>query len=186
MKKLLLSLLLAAVAVNSRAQGTFNFDNDIGGVFAPVTQASGGAYIGMDYTASLFWAVGTIVDPSQLNLLAPADTTFFGTTGTGSPGTDGAGTFGLDGLIMPVASGTTITVQVRAWQTTAGSYAGALAGGGAYQYGASNLVPLQLGTSMSVPSLVGLTPFRVNVPEPATIFLGGFGAASLLLFRRRK
>jgi hypothetical protein len=182
MKKLIFSLLLAAATVTGHAQGTFNFANTVGGVDEVVTRATDGALLGDDYTASLFWATGNVSNAGLLSLFVGADTPFV--TATGSSGTPGTGLFELGQLIMPVGSGTVITVQVRAWLTSAGSYANAVTTSAFH--GFSNLVPLTLGDSFTSPDMVGLQPFAVTVPEPTTMLLGGFGAAALLLFRRRK
>lgn len=83
--------------------------------------------------------------------------------------------------------------QIRGWQSTFSSFALAQSGGGFF--GSSTIFQATAsGPVITTPplptSLAGLYPgFTMNVnpiPEPSTMVLAGLGAASLLLFRRRK
>jgi len=87
-------------------------------------------------------------------------------------------------------------LEVVAWNngtTTATSFATAIAGG-ASAFGNSPVVTLVLADPtqptqqpLALTTAAGFTGFTlVATPEPTTIALGGLGAASLLLFRRRK
>jgi hypothetical protein len=86
--------------------------------------------------------------------------------------------------------GTAAQFQVWAWQSSFASYSAALAGGGLTgQSAIFNASTSPAGPPPPAPtSLAGLFPgFEVRlVPEPSTFALAGLGAASLLLFRRRK
>jgi hypothetical protein len=151
--------------------------------------------VGLDYTASLYFVNGTVTNQvefeAKIPVLVPgADTLFFGTTGTGpdhGPYGDGSGLF-YGGRVFVPASEWEVTVQVRAWYNAGGvyrSYAEALAA--SHNAGKSNLVRLvPTYPPGPPPSLVGLQPFTVAIPEPSTILLVAFGGAALLLFRRRK
>ena len=205
MAKLLLILVSAGVVMfEAYGQGRIIFDNFSPGL-APVTittvagtfnpaDGPAGAYVGSNYTASLFFVNGTVPDLTSFDSLNPiwvADARFFGTTGTGpghGVGGDGSGFF--DGG-TPSLSGQTsfiVTFQVRSWYNGSGlytSYAQALAAG--HNTGASNLLPLPVSFPPGpAGALTGLLPFTVGIPEPSTFVLAGLGGAALLLFRRRK
>jgi len=187
----------------ARGQGQLSFGNafnpdspvtisSASGTFDPA-DGPGGAYLGADYTASLYFLNGTVTDQETFDssgpsLFASADTSFFGTTGIGpSHGYtgDGSGFFYRDDVVLPTTG--IVTVQVRAWYNGSGlytSYAQALADG--QNVGESNPVSLTLALGGSAPpNLDGLLPFTVGVvPEPSVFALLGLG--SLLLLRRRK
>jgi hypothetical protein len=88
------------------------------------------------------------------------------------------------------------TLQVRVFPTSYGSWANALA---AYEAGTDQLawigksitfdVTLIGGLVNTPPAMTGLTSFSLSqnfIPEPSSMALTGLGAASLLIFRRRK
>jgi len=88
-----------------------------------------------------------------------------------------------------VPYGGAATFQIWAWQSSFASYALAATGGGLI--GKSILFNANTSPNIQPPptptTLAGLYPgFSVAVPEPSTFALVGLGAASLLLFRRRK
>jgi len=203
MRKLLLILVSTGVVVfEAHGQGRIIFDNFSSG-FAPVTittvagtfnpaDGPAGAYVGSNYTASLFFVNGTVSTQAAFDSLNPiwvADALFFGTTGTGpghGVGGDGSGFF--DGG-TPSLSGQTsfiVTFQVRSWYNGNGlyaNYAQALAAG--HNVGASNLLPLPVSLPPGPAGpLTGLLPFVVGIPEPSTILLAALGVAVLLLFHR--
>jgi len=209
LKKLIKAvILLAAMHSRLHGQGTLSFDNiftAVNGPPAPVTistfegtfnpsDGQPGAYVGSNYTASLFFLNGTITDQALFDSMSPvlvatADTKFFGTTGTG-PGHgfsgDGSGFFQGPVVYLGSATSREVTVQVRAWYNGDGvytSYAQASAAG--HNVGESTLIPLMLGLPPSGdPNMDCLAPFAVGVPEPSTFALVLLGAASLLLLRR--
>jgi len=204
MKKTILLAAMLAATVSVYGQGSFIFDNlsqSNGVVPVSITanpagahpgEGAAGAFIGSSYTASLFYETGTVGSQAAFDAGSPilfpgADTAFIGTTG-GSPTTDGAGLFGGGIQTLPGVTGT-ISVEVRAWWNGNGvtSYAQSLAGG--YNVGESIPVSVVLATGAAQPqALEGLQSFTVVgvVPEPTTLALCGLGAASLLLFRRKK
>jgi len=205
--KMLHALLVALMSLPLCAlgQGFLSFDNGNGSSgLTPVTISSalgtfnaadgpGGAYVGADYTASLYFLNGVVTnqavfDNSSPILFAPANTLFYGTTGLApahGPTVDGAGLFQGGDPILPTTG--IVTAQVRAWYNGGGlytSYAQALAAG--QNVGESIPVPVLLGVgTQNVPTLDGLLPFTVGlVPEPSIYALLGLGG--LLLFHRRK
>src|SRR5258708_4953438 len=207
MKSLLAPFLLTSlVPFCTFGQGNFWFNNidnspDIApvtvsaapGTFSP-TGGAAGAYIGADYTASLYYLNGTVSDQTLFDssnpiLFASANTLFFGTTRFApahGPSSDGAGLFDHGGMVTLPTIGT-VTLQVRAWYNGGGlytSYDQALAAG--QNVGEAYPVSLFLALGAGAPpNLDGLLPFTVGVvPEPSVYALLGLG--SLLLFRRRK
>jgi hypothetical protein len=186
-------------------QGNLDFDNaEVIPGPAPVTISSepgsfnpagglGGAYVGVDYTASLYFLNGIVTnqavfDSSNPILFAPADTHFLGLTGTApnhGPSVDGAGIFEASQVYLSAATGQRVSIQIRAWYNGGGlytSYDQALAAG--QNVGESNPVSLILALGSSQPPFLdGLSPFTVGiVPEPSVYALLGLGG--LLLFRR--
>ena len=162
------------------------------GTFNPA-DGPAGAYVGSDYSTSLFYVSGTLTNPVQFAARNPvwlADATFFGTTGTGgSHGYDGDGSGFFDrGVAQLPIRVFEVTFQVRAWYNGGGSYtsyAQSLASG--HNVGESNLLPLFLTAPPGpVDNLYGLQPFTVGIPEPSTFVLVFFAGSLLLLFRRRK
>jgi len=207
--KMLHALLIPLVSLPACAlgQGNLAFNNVFGSTSpAPVTISSapgtfnpadgpGGAYVGGDYTASLYFLNGIVTnqavfDSSNPILSAPFDTPFDGATGLGpnhGPTVDGAGLFAGNQNYLAAATGQSVTIQIRAWYNGGGlytSYAQALAAG--QNVGEGNPVSLFLAQGLAnPPNLDGLLPFTVGiVPEPSVYALLGLGG--LLLLRRRK
>jgi len=186
MKKALLTL--AAVAMTASvyaADGTIQFTNfgipnsaGTGSYDAPILRANGtGAGVG--YSVGLFKTDGTLV----------TSTTFFGDTGF----------FIGDEVPVPgQAPGSTPTLTVRAWDTTAGSFANAVTQN--KQHGELSFTSQPLGgqnpapppPAFFAPGLTGFgnqttgTGFTMVVPEPSTYALGVLGLGAVAMMRRRK
>jgi hypothetical protein len=197
MKKLLIAATMLAVVASASAQGRITFGSAAVGVNARFVLDSagplGGAFISGTNTtirADLFWSVGTTtvgVTPDQLVNAGGLNQAF----NTGAQ----AGYFtGGVKTITPANAGESIVAQVRVWDTAFGSYAAARNAPGAY-WGESVLFTITpAGAPPAVaPNLVGLgsgvtytLTYNPIIPEPSSMALAGLGAASLLLFRRRK
>jgi hypothetical protein len=179
-QKLAILMALAASTACVLAQGTVNFQNGGPGVNAIIggSTAAHTPLSGAGYSANLYWALGTVTDPLQL-----ASAGFATPFGTGaSAGYFFGGVLGIPGT--SAAGGQLVTVQVVAWNTATGASWAA-----ATERGAGNLFQVTLGGGTTPPPFfTAMTAFNLTttIPEPSTFALAGLGAASLLLFRRRK
>jgi hypothetical protein len=107
-----------------------------------------------------------------------------------------AGVLPILHILLPFAGGTLAYYEVKAWDSTYANYDTAYAAG-AYS-GHNNEFTMTAGTSIAYVAINGgggSTWTTVGndsylyvqpVPEPTTLALVGLGAASLLIFRRRK
>jgi hypothetical protein len=85
-------------------------------------------------------------------------------------------------VTTPFPGGTTVFVEMRAWEAGANSYEAAVAGG--KLFGKSDPIQLTVAEAPNTPpDMVGLKSFSL-VPEPSTMALGLLGAAALMLRRR--
>lgn len=187
MKKLLLLSGIMVAALGAYAQGTLVAANAAPGVDAPVfdnrapnapntVRAAGSAF-----NAQLY------IGPAGTSSASALSTN--GVGGAPIPFQSGAAAGYFVGgarTIEGFASGSTITVQVRAWATAAGNSWESATGG----RGESNLIQVTLGGGQTpAANLVGLTSFGLTgvvVPEPSSIALGLLGLGAIALFRRRK
>jgi len=187
MKKLLLTALAVMATVSIYAQGSVLFNNSAT-TLVQLKDGSGNlttAPAGSTYTVGLWWATAGTTDDSVF--------TFSGQTATLAA----AGRFaGLTKIIPGITpAGAVVAIQVRGWQTDAGSYDAAAASTDKY-WGKSTVFSVDTGDSTSVPpgtagpiiqaagaGFQGLT--LQIVPEPSTIALGLLGLAGLFVLRRR-
>jgi len=181
MKKILLTSLLAVgAAAGLYAQGTVAFENYDGG---GLVMQNGVGYAGT-YTVALYG--GTLGSSfAQLTLLS----TFQVLSTAGN--TPGNFFSGVEPSITGVAPGSSATLVVQGWDGTFANYAAAVAAGGTENVGQTATFSNPTGHTGSPPSpgafLTGMPTLTLApIPEPTTIALGGLGALSLLLFRRRK
>jgi len=178
MKKLIALALTMVAAHGAFAQGTVSFQNGITSFITTNNGASGRVQASMGLTASLYW--GTSSDNLSL---APGGAVSFNAS---SPGLiAGNVNFAINGA--PVNSLAFFQVRVSGTDSAGTAWTGQ-----------TEILPFQLGPNPSPGTVMfsSGTPqtapaffhaFSVTpVPEPSTIALAGLGAASLLLFRRRK
>lgn len=176
MKKLLVALAAVLVTVASYAQGTVNFNTrfSAAAVNAPVTLSTGGGP-GPAYSAALY-----VVGAGGALSLVPSSVTTF-RDGTSNPLLAQYVT-AVEASIPGFAAGP-VTLRMRAWQTSQGTFDTA-----ANKGESGDFIVATLGTPPGTPGDLpsSFTGFVVNVvPEPSTIALGALGVAALLLRRRK-
>jgi len=208
MKILLTIGALISAATLSFAQGTVNFANG-----STTLISAGGAAMPLSGTTlfnfAVFLAPSTTVDAAGLSSTGFNDPVFQqeGLAGSVNSPTAAGRLVTRNGLFVGGVAGSTIDFIVRGWSASAGAtWTEALASwnnGAPAQdmYLGQSLIGnnLKLGDGAAVASttLFGLTAVQVGgfnmqlyqgpiIPEPTSMVLAGLGAASLLLFRRRK
>jgi len=212
MKKLALATLALTCAASVFAQGTVVFNNRVVGavvthIYAPLSPGSAVHQIGngsadtgtgtTDWTgytllsgasfmAQLLGAPGNNQPESSLVGASPT-TTFRTGTAAGFLAGVTATLANVPGDISPA------TLEVAVWDNTSGLFstwtqARAAWLAGQIAAGVSGTITLpSIGGTGTPPNLVGLQSFNIYfIPEPTTFALVGLGAASLLIFRRRK
>lgn len=203
MKKTLVTIAVAALAVSTFAQGTLNVLNTSGSTFRsqiygpqasdPTISLSGNSSVGnpagstaytgpllagTGFTFAVYFGPSTTSDPNTLSPLVSAPFRTGGAAGLISP---------IPDLVLAgIAPGGIAALQVRAWDNVGGTVTSY---GAATIRGASALFLSQPlgGGPLLAPDMTGWQSFNIYiVPEPSTFVLAGLGAASLLIFRRRK
>jgi hypothetical protein len=211
MKKLILTAALAtATALSGFSQGQISFQNagatsalyfnSVASTANKVTSATIGSQTGTSSTGvvdvGLYWSTAPFTDAAQGTL---------GDMVTMSTAPTSAGIIAGGNVVTPFAGGSQVYVQVFAWDSTYATPDADLAAHGvfaAWSAGAANTTYGAIGAAQLTGTLtlspapgtaifgtaVGFFPKAVMLssPEPATIAIGGLGAAALLLFRRRK
>jgi len=184
MKKLLLTLALAAVTTFTYAQGTIQFANNAGTRFL-INGIRAGLAGAPAITAGQF-TFGVYAGLTENGLSSQP---------LGALGTNTA-TAGLisslpDGNVHAIpgfAAANTVFVQIRGWETRFGSWEAGQQG----LHGQTAVRAVVLGPGSGPGTVVwsstDLTKFQAIdlVPEPSAIALAVLGLGSLLLFRRRK
>lgn len=213
MKKLLTVAALTAATCVSFGQGVVNFNNSSSTLISAgtVPNASTGTSMPGSSTRLFYFAIfvapsGTVTGDDQAAPLPndPLWQTVGGTNVNHATAVGRLATTATAVVIPGVAGGGTADFIVRGWSANAGaSWAAALAfwnGGNPAQdmwLGSSeigNNIILGDGAAIGTPTLFGVSGTQVggfnmvlySVPEPSSMVLAGLGAASLLLFRRRK
>jgi len=178
MKKLLIALAAAFIAVASYGQGQVVFANKVGTtVDAPVTVAGSNPTVGPGPA----WSAQLFLAGANNSLTALGTPTTFRAAGTG--GAAVADRYWVTQTVdVPVAAGSDANFVVRAWQTSFGSYDAAVNARGASDQFTANVG----GGTLPPSNLTTLKAFQVTiVPEPSIIALGVLGASALLLRRRK-
>lgn len=187
MKKILVTTIAALVAaVTTYGQGTVNVAYSLGGANGVRVEGVLAAAAANARVEFLWAPVGT-TDIAQFQVLG----------GLINVGTPTAGNFAGGTRTIPAGSGFTgiapgaiVSVVVRGFTTGSGSSydtAGVRGITGIFQVDTGN--PLATPAPETAPNLNATFPGLnlVNqVPEPSSMALAGLGAASLLIFRRRK
>jgi len=209
MKKALIALTAIAASASAFAQGTITFYNN--NIINPTTGAT--------YTAGIWQDNQPTVLNDSKNLADPANAAL-GFTGAGTlPGGVTVGLFlagnntpvaittlrtgtrpevfvgTQDATITGAAPGSPANLVIRAWSTSAGSFAAAQTINGA-QWGEAAFTSKALGginpnpppPSFTAPDIAPFPGLEMEqtVPEPSTIALGVLGVGALVLARRRK
>ena len=208
MKKILLSSLLAMATVASFAQGTINLGNGITTTRFPIygpqvgsetvqtvgssslsaptgsTVYTGGLLSGTRYAIEFWAGPASATDFSGLTLIT---TTTFRTGATATALPNGI-TATTTATIGNVAAGVSAKLAVRAWDTQSGAtYDLAFSRGAGALFLSAPLGGVDAGSNLVLPAnWVGQSFSIATVPEPSSMALAGIGAASLLIFRRRK
>jgi hypothetical protein len=198
----LILIAIATLAFQSRGQGRFGFNN-FEYAFGPSPVTIGtpgvpdegpiGAYLGSDYTASVYYLPGSgytkpLFESSSPIAFPSADVHFFGVTGfpSGNFTAPRPGLFDGGAPTLPLTG--TATIQIRVWYNVgASSYEDARNKG--FNVGESNPLSLNLLQFPFLPQQLndqgpGIIPFAVEpVPEPG-IF--GLCVMALVVTRRRR
>ena len=204
-KSVILGVAAMGLAASSFAQGTINFANSS----TSLISTNNGTTTGVARTTTgtvveLFYQVGGATAPAALDASALTGT-LNGWKGvyTTQAATTLAGAKSISSLSAgkvigggvstgnDVAPAGNVWLQVVAWTggTVGTEVTAANSSAAGFLFGVSNVFSSGTGDGLSIPApgITGMNAFTlVPIPEPATIAVAGLGAASLLLFRRRK
>lgn len=170
--------LMLSLAVNSYGQGNIVYGNfDGGSLYAPVFNVDGTTPLaGSGFSAQLYFGATGAAD----NALTALSGTLVNFSSAGIINT--LATIQIPGF----AAGTTVRLQLRAWDNAGGSitsFESALIRGSSASFISA---PLAADLAPNTPYMTGLTSFQLAaVPEPTTIALGVLGGLGLLARRRR-
>jgi len=197
MKKILITLSLAAIVSSSQAQGLINFFNSASTL---VTLSSNSVNLGSTPTTLGQFRYELFIAPA-----GTANSALFTSAGNIATNQASAGRFtgGANASVAGAPAGSTRAILVRGWSTGLGAnYSSALVNynqglggflgesaiapnfifGGFDGVATLPTLPAFSGTAIST----GFSLVYAPVPEPSSMALAGLGAASLLIFRRKK
>ena len=204
-KSLILGVAVMGLAASSFAQGTISFANATTSLISTNNgTTSGVARTTTGTVVELFYQVGSSTAPAPLTSAALTGTLRgWEPVYTDQTATTVAGAKSISGLSAGkvigggVSTGTDVApagnvwLEVVAWTggTVGQAVSSANSGAAGFLFGVSNVFSQGTGDGLSIPAvqITGMNAFSlVPIPEPTTIAVAGLGAASLLLFRRRK
>lgn len=187
MKKICVTMMITLAALGCVAQGTILFANSSSSQVRCCDPETGiwiAAPVGA-YTVGLWWAPAGTFDSSQFMFLADSATIVRPTDGYFNGGNK---------TINGIPPGAVVAVQVRAWETAAGSYDAAIGSG--RWFGRSQTFTVDTGDPTSIPpgtpSSLDVSGFKglyigpIACPEPSTVALGILGLAACLAFKSRQ
>jgi PEP-CTERM motif len=174
MKKILLTSIALASCVSAFGQGSILFENIDNSSAGVTLNTAGTPLTGSGLVVELLWNNGSAF------VLEDTFTSTFTGAGGGNPA-QAPGLFNGGAVVIPSAG--LQAFEVEGFYTSGGTpYSGKTASFTAtVNSGSTPPVTLDSGSWNGQLALTATV-----VPEPATIALGGLGAAALLLFRRRK
>lgn len=198
MKKTLVTMLAAAAVVaSSYGQGTLTFTT-LANQVTKDTAAGNSVQVNVGTGAAngqfeILWAPVGTTDLNSFTLIPGAIVTCSPTAGRL---TGGARTIPAGSGFAGIAPGAVVSAVIRGWTGGAASYALAAADQ-AQAVGYSAIFSVDTGDPTSTPAgtpaaitgaggFTGIQLHYTAVPEPTSMALAGLGAASLLIFRRRK
>jgi hypothetical protein len=190
-KTILTTLLTVIVTISAHAQGTIAFDNQFntnltagaasqGAVFDPVGNLNTG-----NFNLEL-WGGPSAGNLTLIARLLQSDGSIASGNAIGAPG-QWIDVTGQSYVVPGVAVLGTGFFQVDGWIGSFNSFAAAIFGGAPLTGQSAIFQNATGGGAVTAPDLTGMPSFSISfIPEPTTLALCGLGAASLLLFRRKK
>lgn len=186
MNKFAYLVVASALAVSAFGQGQIDLNNR---GLALVNDASGKPLTGTTFVAQVWYgaSASTLTSSFAPSPFRASTTTYPGTWNPAAVGGPGA-----LGTLTGFAPGSTVTLQVRVWDSAVAGVGAAQALTKAAGTGLSETFTYAIPADpLAIPGgMGGLKSFNLAaggsvVPEPTTIALGALGAAALLLRRRK-
>ena len=186
MNKFAYLVVASALAVSAFGQGQIDLNNR---GLALVNDAAGKPLTGTTFVAQVWYGASASTLTSSF---APSPFRASTTTYPGSWNPAAAGGPGALGTLTGFAPGSTVTLQVRVWDSSVAGVGAAQALTKTAGTGLSETFTYAIPADpLAIPGgMGGLKSFNLAaggsvVPEPTTIALGALGAAALLLRRRK-
>jgi len=180
--KFIYLVVASALAVSAFGQGSINLNNR---GLALVNDQFGKPLTGTSFVAQVWYGAS---DSTLTSSFAPSPFRASTTTYPGSWNPAATGGPGAIATLTGFAPGSTVTLQVRVWDSSVAGVGAAQALAKAVGTGLSGSFTYAIPADpLAIPGgMEGLKSFNLtSVPEPTTIALGALGAAALLLRRRK-